>query len=418
MRSRALLALAASSALSALPIAAQKLAPPVKDSTMVAYDEDGLRVHSADGRRQLKVRGYIQMDGRLTFSDTSDAAPNTISLRRVRMIIDGTLNPWLAMRIGLDLYTPGASPSVDAFADITLTSHWWVRAGKQKTPYGWERYSPIGDQYFPERSIANSLTSSRDGGLLVTGEYGGGRYEGSLGVFNGIPDGAIADADVNDAKDAVVRLIYRPALRERGQGLTIGFNGTSGVQRGSTSVPQLPKFASPAGPTWFGYRESAGTIADGPRKRAGFFTVAHFGAWGGTAEWYNNIARIRRGSAFGDIGTTGFLALGDVVFTGEPSAPNGVAPSHPFDPSHGHWGALQAVARVSHLTVDRAAFPFFADSTISSRSATESAIGLNWYITRTTKGIIDWEHTTFVGGAPVGDRKTEDLLFLRAQIAF
>ena len=402
----------------ALPLGAQKILPPVKDSAAVVYDDEGLRIHSTDGRRQLRFRGYVAMDGRLVLSDTSDAAPNTIALRRARVIVDANVNPWIAFRLSLDLLTPGVPPTVDAFADVTVNSHWWVRAGKQKTPYGWERYNAIGDQFFPERSIANSLTSSRDGGLLVTGEYGGGRYEGSVGVFNGIPDGAIAHEDVNDAKDAVLRLIVRPVVRERGQGFLFGFNGTAGAQRGTVSAPQLPRFATPAGPVWFSYRESAGALADGSRRRAGVFSAVHFGAWGGTAEWYNNSARIRRGSSFGDIGTTGWLALADVVLTGEPSVHNGIVPAHRFEPARGNWGAVQAVARVSRVSIDRAAFPNFADSTLSARSATESAMGLNWYITRTTKAMLDWEHTAFVGGAVSGSRKAEDYLVLRAQVAF
>jgi phosphate-selective porin OprO/OprP len=226
----------------AVPLQAQKIAPVMSDTATVVYDDEGLRIHSSDGRRQLRIRGLLDFDGRVVTSDTNDAAPNSLSMHRARLIFDANVNPYVAFRMSVDVLTVGAAPVIDAFADITLSRHWWIRAGKQKTPYGLERYMPISEHFFPERSIATALTSSRDGGVLLTGQFGDGRYEGSVGVFNGIPDGAIGDADVNDAKDVTLRLQYRPVMRQGGQGILLGFNGTSGIQRGTLSTSQLPKF--------------------------------------------------------------------------------------------------------------------------------------------------------------------------------
>ena len=67
---------------------------------------------------------------------------------------------------------------------------WWLRIGKQKVPFGWERTIGISEQFLPERSISSQLTSNRDEGVLVTGEFGDGLWESSIGAFNGVPDGA------------------------------------------------------------------------------------------------------------------------------------------------------------------------------------------------------------------------------------
>jgi phosphate-selective porin OprO/OprP len=395
-----------------------KIAPPVKDSTLVAYDDEGLRIHSADGRRQLRLRGYFDFDAKVVTSDTSDTPPNGFAMRRARIVFDANVNPWLAFRFSADLFTPGIPPVVDAFADITLTPHWWIRAGKQKTPYGLERVTPINETFFPERAISTMLTSSRDPGVMLTGEYGAGRYEGSVGIFDGNPDKTTTDTDVNDAKDATLRLIFRPLLLTGGQGVTLGYNGTTGIERGTATSSQLPKYLSPGGSAFFTYRESAGAIADGLRTRNGAFVAAHRGPWGANAEWFQNIARLRRGTSRADVTASGWMGGLDYVISGENSVQAGVAPAHAFDPSSGHWGAWQAVARVSQVSVGDRAFQFLADSTVAARQATELGIGVNWFITRTNKLQVDLEQTLFKGGAVSGDRRTETMGLLRMQLYF
>ena len=74
--------------LAAAPLGAQaKLAAATKDSAVVVYDDDGVRIHSSDGRRQLKLRGYVALDGRFISSDRTDALPNTFAVRRARLIL-------------------------------------------------------------------------------------------------------------------------------------------------------------------------------------------------------------------------------------------------------------------------------------------------------------------------------------------
>ena len=75
------------------PLGAQaKLAAATKDSAAVVYDDDGVRIHSADGRRQLKLRVYVALDGRFISSDRTDALPNTFAVRRARLIFDLNIN--------------------------------------------------------------------------------------------------------------------------------------------------------------------------------------------------------------------------------------------------------------------------------------------------------------------------------------
>jgi len=86
------------------PLGAQaKLAAATKDSAAVVYDDDGVRIHSADGRRQLKLRGYVALDGRFSSSDRTDALPNTFAARRARLAMRTASSSRKRLRIVRDL---------------------------------------------------------------------------------------------------------------------------------------------------------------------------------------------------------------------------------------------------------------------------------------------------------------------------
>jgi len=412
--SRVALALVAGAAAAG---AQSRLPGPVKDSTLVAYDDDGLRIHSADGRRQLKLRGYLAVEARMIASDTSDVSPNTFAVRRSRLIFDANFNSWLAFRVMTDLVTPGVSSINDGFVDISFSKTWWLRVGKQKTPFGWERALGISDQFLPERSILSQLTGNRDEGVLLTGEFGDGLVEGSVGAFNGAPDALNGEGDGNDAKDLTFRVVVHPIIRKLGQGLTIGFNGTRGIQHSFAGSTQLPRYLTPALLPFFDYAATA--HADGERIRAGVFTASHFGSFGAMGELFDNSAGVASGATRGRVKTNGWLGLVDYVLTGERSVQGGVAPATTFDPGKGQWGAVQAVARMAQVNIGDAAFPTFANASTAARRATELGVGVNWFFNRNTKAQVVYERTAFTGGAPAGaNRKTEQLAILRLQFYF
>ena len=60
----------------------------------------------------------------------------------------------------------------------------------------------------------------------------------------------------------------------------------------------------------------------------------------------------------------------------------------------------------------------FADPLAAARKADSWGIGLNWYLNENIKWLLDYEHTTFEGGAPAGDREDEDAIQLRLALGF
>lgn len=74
---------------------------------------------------------------------------------------------------------------------------------------------------------------------------------------------------------------------------------------------------------------------------------------------------------------------------------------------------------MNQLTVDGTAFSRgLADPTKSAREARAWAVGLNWYLSRNFKYVLNYEHTTFTGGAAGGDRRPENAILVRSQVSF
>jgi phosphate-selective porin OprO/OprP len=108
------------------------------------------------------------------------------------------------------------------------------------------------------------------------------------------------------------------------------------------------------------------------------------------------------------------------VLPGEGAGPGGVRPMNGFDPSRGLWGALELAARANGFALDDDAFANgLFDETRSARDAFAWAVGLNWHLNRHVKQVLDYERTSFTGGAAAGaDRANENALFFRTQLSF
>jgi hypothetical protein len=307
-----------------------RLPAPTADSGLIGFDDDGLRIHSPDRRMQLKLRGYVSIDARTLFQDTSQALVNGIALRRSRITFDVNLNPRVAARLLFDI-GPQSGPSglADAFVDVGLVHGWWLRAGKQKTPVGYERYLSSTAQLMPERSIVSNLHGSRDLGLLLTGSMRGGLVDLSLGVFNGVPDGSgTADGDANDGKDVTYRVWVKPVRKRVGgveQGAGFAFNGSTGLESSPLAGgARLPLFRSPAQLPWFQYGEINGVRARGRHTRNGAFAYLFQGRFGAQAEAFKNTQVVARVNDRATVATTGWMVGAQWSVTGEPAAAEGL----------------------------------------------------------------------------------------------
>ncbi|PYQ66426.1 MAG: porin, partial [Acidobacteria bacterium] len=175
-----------------------------KSAGQATAGKDGFSLRSADGNYVLRLRGYVQLDGRFWTGDEQKPQIETFVLRRVRPIFEGTVYKIFDFRIMPD-FGQGQTVLQDAYMEARFNPAFRVRAGKFKPPVGLERLQSATDLLFVERALPTNLVPNRDLGIQIGGDLLGGAVSYALGVFNGVPDGSSADADTNNDKEAAGR---------------------------------------------------------------------------------------------------------------------------------------------------------------------------------------------------------------------
>ena len=319
--------------------------------------------------------------------------------------------------------------TVTLYDAYTEWKHWpWLklRVGKFKAPVGLEFLQEDVNTLFTERSLVTDLVPNRDVGVQLGGELFDGVITYAAGVFNGVPDGANGDLDNNDSKDFEGRLFFEPFKKtEIGplKGFGVGIAGTVGNQEGSFSSPSLPGFKTTGQNTFFKYTTGSAlastAVANGQHARWSPQGYYYWGPVGLMGEYVVSEQQVQKGSASDHLRNSAWQVAGSVVLTGENASFKGVTPRKPFNLKTHDWGALQLVGRYSGLRVDPEAFPTFASINSSAQEAHDWGVGLNWYLNSNLKLVLDYDQTTFEGGAAGGkDRETEHVLFTRAQLSF
>jgi phosphate-selective porin OprO/OprP len=404
---------------------AMAAAEKAKETPIVTIDKDGFALKSADGNNRLRVGGYIQADSRTFLQDKAGNEIDTFLLRRVRPILEGTICRDFDFRVMTDLGN-GASSST-LIQDAYLEWHYWpwlkVRGGKFKPPVGLEQLQSDTDLFFTERGLPSDLVPQRDVGLQLSGDLFGGVVSYAGGVFNGVADGAIADLDAGDAKDFVARVFFQPFKKtdiRPLQGLGFGIAGTIGDQQTlPTSTNSLPTYKTTGQQAVFSYLKN--TVPNGTEFRASPQAYYYWGPFGLIGEYVVTDEAVRNGVKADRLRNDAWQVAASFVLTGEKASYKGVTPRKPFDPRTGGWGAFELVGRYGELHIDSNAFPTFADPTKSIQEAREWGVGLNWYLNKNVKAVLDYEQTGFDGGAvgkPVANRPAERVIFTRLQLAF
>ncbi len=379
---------------------------------IVQADEHGFAIKSFDERFSLRVGGYIQADGRFFLErDHRDDFTDTFLLRRVRPILEGTVYKDFHFFIMPD-FGEGKVVLQDAFIEYTHFAGAQLRVGKFREPVGLEMLQSAKDLLFVERGLPTNLVPIRDVGAQLSGIFFNGLLSYQIGIFNGTRDGASSDIDNNDDKDVAARLWLQPfgstkiaAL----QGLGFGVAGTYGEENGL-----LPTYKTPAQETFFSYNSSA--VADGDRYRIVPQLYYSWGPFGVLGEYALSNQELSNANQSARIENYAWQLAGSWVITGEPASYKGVKPHRNF--GEGGLGAFEVAARYGELHVDEKAFSLgFSDPALSARSEKSFGVGLNWYLNDNVKAVLDWEHTVFDGGAPIGNRHDEDVFLTRVQLA-
>jgi phosphate-selective porin OprO/OprP len=404
-------------------IAADSAAAAAKDrQSATANAKDGFSIKSVDGKYSLRFRGYIQSDSR--FFPSSEAIPtvDNLLIRRARPIIEAAVGRYFEFRLMPDF--GGTSPAIfDAYWDGKFAPEFSVRAGKFKPPIGLERLQSATDIVFAERGLPTNLVPSRDIGIQVAGDISEGLVAYQVGVFNGVPDLANGGDDLSDAKDFAARVFLQPLKSGSFRPLGFGIGASTGFERGSTTTSGLSSYRTPGQQTLFRYNSSTTTpannvYADGRRTRLSPQGYYYTGPLGLMGEYVISRNEVTRAGVTAELEHTSWQAVGSYFLTGEKAGFRSPAPKRPFDLKEGGLGAVELVARYGELNLDEASFPVYATITSSVQNAKAWGVGVNWHFTRAVKVGLDYERTTFTGGAADGDREPENALIGRFQTSF
>ena len=404
-------------------IAADSAATAAKDrQSATANAKDGFSLKSADGKYVIRFRGYLQSDGRFFPNNEGVPAVDNLLIRRARPIIEAAVGRYFEFRLMPDF--GGASPTIfDAYWDGKFAPEFTVRAGKFKPPVGLERLQSATDIVFAERGLPTNLVPSRDLGLQVAGDISEGLLAYQVGVFNGVPDLANGGDDLSDAKDFAARLFIQPFKSGSFRPLGFGLAASTGFERGSTTTSGLPSYRSPGQQTIFRYNSSTTTpannvYADGKRLRLSPQAYYYTGPLGLLGEYVISRNEVTRGGVTAELEHTAWQGVGSFFLTGEKNSFRSPTPKKPFDLKEGGFGAVELVARYGVLDLDEASFPTYATLTSSVQQAKAWGVGVNWHFTRAVKVGVNYERTTFTGGAAIGDRPAENAVIGRFQTSF
>ena len=390
---------------------------------VIGAGPDGFFLQSADKNFVIKLRGYTQLDSRFFVGESDDAPTNgtdTFIFRRVRPIVEGTVGGWADFRIMPDfansqLVLQDAYTNLRPFGPIAQ-----LQIGKYKAPFGLERLQSATALTFIERGLPTNLVPNRDLGFQLWGEVGDGLLTYQLAVMNGVPDGGSADSDNNDGKDIIARLFSRPFVNttiEPLQGLGVGVATTWGRETGTPS-----SYKTSGQQTFFSW--ASGTQLDDDRFRISPQAYWYWGPFGLFSEYVFSSTSVRRDlpgtDVFGSPDEESWQLAASYVITGENASYRGVTPREGFSPAKGTWGAFEVAARYDELSIADEAFEKgFANPNVSAKQAQGATLGVNWYMNRWLKFVLNYEHTWFDGGAPNGgDRDGEDLVSTRFQLNY
>lgn len=398
----------------------------------MTFGESGFSLGSADGNFAVNLRGVLQLDSRTFFKDGGIKGNDGFLLRRARPIIEGTV-----FRDFDFVFVPDFGGSTvqifDAYLNYRYTPALQVQLGKFKSPIGLEQLQADINLPFNERSLVTDLVPNRDLGVELHGELFDGAVSYAAGIFNGIGDARNSNnADFEDDKEFAGRLFLQPLKRSESpalQGLGLGIGGSFGDSSTVNALPATtggttPGYVTDGQQQFFAYRNTV--VASGRRWRISPQGSYYYGSFGLLGEYVVSSQHVQTNALnTASLRTTAWQITASWVLTGADASFKGVTPNHPFNPSMGHWGAIQLVARYAQLNIDPATFPMFADSTTSARSADGWSIGVDWSLNKSVRLMTSFSRTTFSGGGGTGTtapaiitRQPENVLFTRVQLAF
>ena len=445
-----------------------RMASPERTETRVVTGPDGEpfdQVVTVEEGEAYKFRlgTLLQPKGRF-FIETPDDT-STFLMRRARLIADGTVARNFDFNFQVDLLSSGLWVTNTAPANTVTVQDAWInakawdwlqlRVGKMKSPIGIERWQSANARWFTDLITTTYLAPNRSIGAMLHGNVYGGVAQYWASLVNGEPDGGSSDfsAGGQNTKEFQGRLALTPFARtewEPLKELTVG--------AGVTYAPQLNglgRYGTANQQQFFTYNSGTinATLAN-PGEQVRFvpnltyfwgpFGLYAEAAWstvgvnGATTQKVSKSTSVKdkNGKTVGTFSTTSTVTnnstttenftnfawqvAASYMLTGEKNSFRAIKPKRPFNPSTGAWGALQVAVRAGQLSVDDGIFAAgYSDPSIWSRESTTVGAALNWILNENVKLTLQYDYTSFLGGAPDGGNAPENnAITTQVQLSF
>lgn len=347
---------------------------------------------SEDGEYSLRLTGRVHYKGQFPVSGPADESNDTyMQLRRIRTGVEGKLARHYEFKIEYD-FGRGSAVLTDGYLGLTHFKTASLRMGRYKAPFSGEELTSSNSIRFVERSMINRFAPSRQIGTSLHGK------SVNFGYMAGIFEGAVTG-----------EWLFAGRASVSANKFTIGANALSENNEGSSS---LIDFRSGQGTRW--YRYHGDVVSNGSRMQVG----ADVGYWGTPLHFVGEVVMASQDVALEDesksLSHTGFTVQAGYVLTGENATHSGVTPKRDFDPANGGMGAFELVARYSQITPDEEAMDFARSGSV--KGASELTMGLNWYMSRHTKLMLNFVQTSFDG--EIGGDASESGILMRMQLNY
>lgn len=428
-----------------------RLASPERTEPRIVTGPDGeateqvVTVEEGDAYK-FHLGALLQPQGRFFVESPDDTS--TFLMRRARLIADGTLARNFDFLFQTDLLSSGLWVTNTAPVNTVTVQDAWInakawdwlqlRVGKMKSPIGIERWQTANVRWFTDFITTTFIAPNRSIGAMLHGNVYGGVAQYWASLVNGEPDGGSSDLSTGgqNTKEFQGRLALTPFARtdwEALKELTVG--------AGVTYAPQLNglgRYGTANQQQFFTYNSATiNATQSNPGEEVRFVpNLSYFwgpfglyaeAAWstvgvaGATTEKVSKSTSVKdkSGKTVGTFSTTSTVTNNSTItenftnfawqvaasymLTGEKNSLKAIKPKRPFNPSTGGLGALQIAARAGQLTADDGIFAAgYSDPNIWARQSTTFGAALNWILNDNIKLTLQYDYTSFLGGAPDG----------------
>jgi phosphate-selective porin OprO and OprP len=404
-----------------------------ESKTVEAVYEDGIHIRTKDKSFDARIGGLIQADY-VTFG-SHYPIKSDFDIRRARILLTGRLFGYFNYKLEGELEGASNSRLVDAYINFDYFPAIKFQVGQFKEPFSLENLISDKDLPFTERSIAFSLTPSRDVGCMLQGSLLKDTVQYGMGIFNGDGVDAYRKSQKSD-KEVAGRIVFKPfnftslALMKS---LQVG--GSFSYHRLAPSDLNFD-IKTPARTTFFSVRSRAKyNIIENVNslRRFGFEMAYLYGPFLMMGEFIRNDfkdAELSGANTFDFYLKAWYVSMTYMLTEEQPMLREGVLekirPNECFDIKAKKWGALGIAFRYEQFEAGKNVYDYLVQEGYSVRKANSFTAGLNWYLNTMVRLSLDYTRTwfaqpLFLGTSPQGYSyyvDAEDAWFTRFQLEF